>query len=78
MFFGLSALLLMYVILPFIIYLSKKLNKKTFLIISITLCSIILFDEFYNLLFARMFNLPRARDIYENIGINYMHYSSNR
>ena len=73
-FFGFSALILMYIIVPFCIYLSQNLNKKIFLIISITLCSIILFDEFYNLLFARILNLPRARDIYENIGINYMKY----
>ena len=77
-FFGLSALLLIYVILPFCIYLSKKINKKTFLIISITLCSIILFDEFYNLLFARILNLPRATDIYKKIGFHYMDYYKNK
>lgn len=75
LFFGFSALILMYTILPFCIYLSQKMNKKLFLTISIILVSIILFDEFYNLLFARALNLPRARDIYENIGINYMNYS---
>lgn len=75
LFFGISGLILMYTILPFCIYLSQKMNKKLFLKISIILVSIILFDEFYNLLFARALNLPRARDIYKNIGINYMNYS---
>ncbi len=75
LFFGISGLILMYTILPFCIYLSQKMNKKLFLTISIILVSIILFDEFYNLLFARALNLPRARDIYKNIGINYMNYS---
>lgn len=75
LFFGISGLILMYTILPFCMYLSQKMNKKLFLTISIILVSIILFDEFYNLLFARALNLPRARDIYKNIGINYMNYS---
>ena len=74
MFFGLSALLLMYVIVPFLFFLAKKLNKKLFLSISITLCSIILFDEFYNLLFARILNLPRAYDVYSKLGIPYVKF----
>lgn len=73
-FFGLSALLLMYVILPFTIYLSKKLNKKTFLILSITLFSICLFDELYNLIIARIIGTPRAADVYRKIGFNFMSY----
>lgn len=73
-FFGLSSLLLMYVIVPLCFYLAQKTNKKTFVIISITLCSIILFDEFYNLLFARLLNLPRASDIYSSLGFNYMKF----
>ena len=71
-FFGISALLLVYFIYPFCIYLSKRISKKTFLIISITLCSIILFDELYNLLFARILNLPRASTIYKKIGLKYV------
>lgn len=74
LFFGLSSLLLMYVVVPFCFYLAKKMNKKLFLTISISLCSIILIDEFYNLLFARALGLPRARDIYEKIGFNYVHF----
>lgn len=73
-FFGLSSLLLMYAIVPLCFYLAQKINKKTFVIISITLCSIILFDEFYNLLFARLLNLPRASDIYSSFGFNYMKF----
>ena len=73
-FFGLSALLLMYVILPICIKLSKKMNKKTFLIVSITLCSLILFDEYYNLIFARILHTPRAHDVYQKLGFNFMNY----
>lgn len=71
-FFGLSALILIYIILPFCIYLSKKMKKKNFLILSITLCSIILFDEFYNLIFAKLFNLPTAGKVYKSIGFHFM------
>lgn len=72
LFFGISGLILIYLILPFIIKLSKKMNKKTFIIISIIICSIFLLDELYNLLFTKIFNLPTAIDIYKSIGIPYM------
>lgn len=71
-FFALSSLLLMYVIVPLCFKLAKKMNKKLFLTISFTLCSIILIDEFYNLLFARIFHLPRASTIYKKIGLRYV------
>jgi uncharacterized membrane protein len=71
-FFGLSSLLLTYVIIPGCFSLAEKMPKKLFLAISITLCIIILIDEFYNLLFARIFALPRARDIYTKIGFKYV------
>ncbi len=71
-FFALSSLILMYLIVPFCIYLSQKMSKKAFLTISITLFSIIMIDEIYNLLIARFFNLPRAYDIYyKMLGIKY-------
>ena len=73
-FFGLSSLLLIYGMVPFCFYLATKMNKNTILIISITLCSIILFDEFYNLLFARVLKLPRASDIYKKLGFKYMSF----
>lgn len=74
LFFGLSSLLLMYVIVPLCFYLAKKMNKKLFLSISITLCTIILIDEFYNLLIARMFSLPRASYLYKKIGIPFVKF----
>lgn len=74
LFFGISSLLLIYIIVPVCFYLAKKLNKKKFLIFSYTLCTIILFDEVYNLLFARILNLPRASAIYKSIGFNYQYF----
>ena len=44
-FFGLSALLLVYFIVPFCIYLSKKMNNKLFLTFSITICFLIFAHE---------------------------------
>lgn len=72
LFFGLSGLLLMYGIVPFCIYLSKKMNKKLFLYISIALFSIILFDEVYNLIITKIFSLPNAGAIYKSLGFKYV------
>ena len=72
--FGIFSLLLMYAVVPFCFFLAQKMDKKEFIIISITLCSIILFDEFYNLLFARILKTPRAHDVYSKIGIPYVKF----
>lgn len=74
LFFGFSSLILIYVIIPFCIYLSKKISKKTFLIVSFSLLFIFMFDEFYNLVFARILNLPIAPDVYKSIGLKYMSF----
>lgn len=72
--FGLSALLLMYLIVPFCFYLAKKMPKKVLLILSYTICAIFLFDELYNLIFANLLNLPRASEIYKNLGFKYLYF----
>lgn len=74
LFFGLSSLLLMYIIVPFCYFIAARLNRKIFIILSITICSIFLMDELYNLIFARIFNLQRASDIYKQIGFKYMNF----
>lgn len=74
LFFGMSSLLLIYLIVPLCFFLAKKLDRRIFLAFSITLCSIILFDELYNLLIARIFELPRASDIYKKIGFHYVNF----
>lgn len=71
LFFGISGLLLIYLIVPLCFKIAKSMNKKTFLIISITLLSIIFIDEIYNLLIARIFKLPRASNIYQKLGFKY-------
>lgn len=74
LFFGASSLLLMYGIIPFCYYIASKLNRKTFIIISIVICGLFLFDELYNLVFARIFDLQRASDIYKQIGFKYVSF----
>ena len=72
--FGLSALLLMYLIVPLCFYLAKKMPKKVFLILSYTICAIFLFDELYNLIFANLLNLPRASEVYKELGFKYLYF----
>ena len=76
-FFGLSALLLIYGFVPFFIYLAHKIPKKILLPVSVILCVIFIVDELYNLIFANIFHLPRARDVYSKIGYKYMNYYNN-
>ncbi len=73
--FGISSLILMYIVVPGCFYLAKRIDKKLFVTISFTLCSIILIDEFYNLLFARILKLPRARNIYTKLGMKYVKFN---
>ena len=72
LFFGISSLLLIYFIVPFIFYLARNIKRKNFLILSFTLCFIILLDEVYNLVIARIFGLPRASQIYQDLGFKYV------
>ena len=72
--FGISALLLIYLIVPLCFYLAKKMPKKSFLILSYTICGIFLFDELYNLIFANLLNLPRASEVYKNLGFKYLYF----
>lgn len=76
--FGLGGIFLIYYLVPILICLSKKINKKVFLIISISLCSIFLIDELYNLLFARILNTPRASTVYKQMGFEYVHFNKDK
>ena len=71
LFFGISALFLMYVIMPFCIFLSRKLSRRAFLILAVTLFSLVMLDEFGNLA-AKIFSLPTAMDFYRSLGLHYM------
>lgn len=74
LFFGISSLLLIYCVVPLCFYLARKMDKKIFVTISISLCIIFLFDEIYNLIIARLFSMDRASDIYKKIGFHFVSF----
>jgi uncharacterized membrane protein len=74
LFFGISALALMYIILPLLVKVVSIKNTNLILIISIVLCSLFLIDEIYNLIIANVFHLPRARDFYKSLGWEYLYF----
>jgi len=65
--FGLGALLLMYWLLPFCIYLSMRMSRKTFLTAAITLFTLVMVDEVTNLTLKSL-GLPTAMNLYEAMG----------
>ena len=71
-----SGLMLIYGILPAVFYLAQKMNTNKFLIISVSICTIFLIDEIYNLIFTELFKLPRASSIYKKRGIKYIYFKS--
>lgn len=74
LFFGVSCLMLIYLIVPMCYYIASKMNKKSFLIMSFSICGLFLLDEVYNLVIARILDLPRASDIYKSIGFKYVSF----
>ena len=69
-FFGLSALILMYLIVPFCIYLAQVMSKKAFLILAILLFAVVMVDEVGNLI-CKILEFPTAMDFYRGIGLEY-------
>lgn len=72
LFFGISSFLLMYVLYPMGIYLSRIMNKKVLIVLSIFIVTIIFLDQLYNLVIADLFNLRNAIEVYKTYGIKYM------
>ena len=69
--FGVSALFLMYVVLPFFVWVSMRMSKRAFLILAISVFSVVMFDEAYNLLASKAFGWPNAMDFYRSLGLKY-------
>ena len=67
---GLGGMFLVYFALPKLTELSKRQPKKTFLTISVTLFILVFSDEVYNFLITKLFDLPRAIDIYRSLLLN--------
>ena len=72
LFFGLSALMLIYIIVPFCVFLAEKMSKKMFLTLAILLFSLVMVDELYNLCASKFFDWPDAMDFYRLMGWKYL------
>ena len=70
LFFGVSALILTYLIMPFCINLARKMSRKAFLALAISLFAIVMVDELGNLI-CKNLGLPTAMDFYKGIGLKY-------
>ena len=70
--FGVSALFLMYVVLPWFIVLSQRMSQRAFLTLAISLFAIVMVDEIYNLLASKVFGWPDAMEIYRAVGVKYL------
>lgn len=71
--FGVSALFLMYVVVPSFILMAQKMSKASFLILAITLFSLVMLDEIANLTLKNL-NLPTAIDFYKSLGLKYKNF----
>ena len=72
--FGLCGLLLVYVIVPLLLKIVKSKYINVIFIVSIIVCSIFLIDEVYNLVFTKLFGLPKASNIYSDMGFKYIYF----
>ncbi len=72
LFFGVSALILTYIIVPFCIKLARGMGKKAFLALSISLFSVVMVDEIYNMLASHVFGWPDAMEFYRSLGFKYL------
>jgi uncharacterized membrane protein len=72
--FGIGGLFLIYILTPLLVKLVTSKYKKQVFVISIVLLSIIMLDEIYNLVIARVIHTPRARDIYRPLGFKYLYF----
>ena len=72
--FGVCGLILIYVLLPTLVMISKKFNSRKFMIISLIICGLFLVDEVYNLIFSRLLGFYGAPDFYKSLGLKYIRF----
>ncbi len=68
--FALLALFFMYVVLPFCVFLSRRMSKKAFMTLATTLFVLVMLDELTNLTLKNL-DLPTAMDFYQSLGLKY-------
>ena len=69
--FGASALMLMYLVVPGLIYLTRWMPRKVFMSVVICLFALVMVDEAYNLLASKVFGWPGAVEFYRALGWEY-------
>ena len=70
--FGVSALMLVYLIVPVLVKLAKRMSRRAFLALAISLFAVVMVDEVYNLLASKLFDWPDAMEIYKSMGFKYL------
>lgn len=71
--FGVSALFLMYVVVPWLIMVAQKMPKRIFLVLAVTLFSFVMLDESVNLILKNL-DMPTAIDFYKSLGLEYKNF----
>ena len=64
---------LVYAMVPFCVWLSRKMSKRAFLILSVSLFSVVMVDEVYNMLASKVFlDWVDATEVYRGMGWGYL------
>ena len=71
--FGVCSLMLVYLIVPTLIYLAKRMSRRAFLTLSITLFTLVMLDEIANLTLKNC-GLKTAMDFYRSLGCKYQNF----
>ena len=72
LFFGFSALFLVYAVVPVCRWLAIHMSRRAFLTLAILLFTIVMVDEVYNLLASKVFGWPDAMDFWRSMGWKYL------
>lgn len=70
--FGVSALFMMYAVVPFFLWLMKKMTKRSFMALATIVFALVMVDEVYNLLASKVFGWPGAAEFWQAMGWKYL------
>ena len=72
LFFGVSALFLVYVVVPGLMWLSFRMSRRAFMVMAISLFAVVMVDEVYNMLALHVFGWPNAMDFWRGCGWKFL------
>ena len=72
--FGVYALILTYSLLPFLERVARKMSRWRFLVLAVSLFSLVMIDEVVNLTLKNL-GMPTAMEFYSSRGLEYKDYS---